>query len=248
MDKDFYFEVSRGSYKGFVAEHKFGHNEVVGTSWETLWNEGGLYAYPGSATTMTISSDDVNDTSAGTGARTVEIFGLDSDYTEISETVTLNGTSGVTTVNSYLRNFRMQVVTAGSGVQNAGIIYMGTGTITAGKPANVYALIDAELNQTLMSIWTVPAGVTAYIPEVYFSVGQGKELTGGLFARPENEVFQVKYVQHVFEMPEDKQFSIPLVFEEKTDIELRGKVDATTSAVAGGFEIVTVEHGTSANW
>lgn len=67
-------------------------------------------------------SDSVNDTAAGTGARTVFISGLDSNYDVISETVTLNGTSAVQTVRSYLRVNSFLIMSAGSGKTNAGSI------------------------------------------------------------------------------------------------------------------------------
>jgi hypothetical protein len=137
--ENFQLGVSSGDLSpSYKQVFKFGQNASVGNSIETIWLEGGLYVYPPSATTMTVSSSDVNDTSAGTGARTVLISGLDGSYNEISETITMNGQTPVTTSNSYLRVNRALVLTAGSGGVNAGIIYVGTGTVTSGVPANKY--------------------------------------------------------------------------------------------------------------
>jgi hypothetical protein len=82
---------------------------------ETIWAEGGLYSYLTAATVLKVSSSSVNDTSAGTGARTVELSGLDADYNEISELVTLNGQTPVNTTKLFLRINRMVVRSAGSG-------------------------------------------------------------------------------------------------------------------------------------
>lgn len=49
------------------------------------------------------STDDDGNPTSNTGAHTVLVEGLDENWEEISETVTLNGTSAVNTVNSYIR-------------------------------------------------------------------------------------------------------------------------------------------------
>ena len=149
---------------------KFGFNADIDDSLETIWSEGGLYSYLTSATVLKISSASTDDASAGTGARTITISGLDGSYNQISESVTLNGQTAVNTTNSFLRVFRMIVDTAGSGGQNAGKIYAGTGTVTSGVPANKYGVIDVGDNQTLMCFWTVPAGYTAYLHQIDISM------------------------------------------------------------------------------
>ena len=92
--------LTGGSVTSF---YKFGYNAAVSSTEETVWMQGGRYVWPTSASTMTISSADANDTSAGTGAQTVTINGLDANYAEISETVTMDGQIAATTTNSYLR-------------------------------------------------------------------------------------------------------------------------------------------------
>jgi len=236
--KDAMLEFAKGNVSGTSVIHNFGHNQAVGTSLETIWTEGGIYVYRTTATTMTISSDNANDTSAGTGARTVLVEGLDTNYDEISETLTMNGTSGVTSANSYLRVHKMTVKTAGSGGQNAGIIYLGTGTITAGKPAVVHGLIDTTLNQSLLGFYTIPNGKTGYIAQVFFSSGSQKASTAVLKVRPLGEVFQTKGHDHFFQDIFNIQYTAMLKFEEKSDIELRVEVDAGTAEMSGFFGLI----------
>ena len=207
---------------------KFGQNASVGNSVETIWLEGGLYAYPPSATTMTVSSSDANDTSAGTGARTIQISGLDGDYNEISETIILNGQTPVTTSNSYLRVNRALVLTAGSGGVNAGIIYVGTGTVTSGVPANKYTTINGDgTNQTLQAFWTVPAGYTAYIYQTNISTGTSSAtpavLKTLLVVRPFGGVFNTKEVITISNGNHLQDYSFPIKIEEKSDIEFRAE-------------------------
>jgi hypothetical protein len=91
----FELQISRGQVGWHEPVHKFGFNAAVGTGLETVWAEGGLYSYLGTASTLYISSSSTDDTGAGTGARTVTVSGLDNNFDEKIETVTLNGQAGV---------------------------------------------------------------------------------------------------------------------------------------------------------
>lgn len=227
--EDFQLGVSSGDLSpSYEQVYKFGQNASVGNSIETIWLEGGLYAYPPSATTMTVSSSDANDTSAGTGARTVLISGLDGSYNEISETITMNGQTPVTTSNSYLRVNRALVLTAGSGGANAGIIYVGTGTVTSGVPANKYTTINGDgTNQSLQAFWTVPAGYTAYIYQTNISTGTSSAtpaiLKTLLVVRPFGGVFNTKEIITLHEGNHLQDYSFPLKITEKSDIEFRAE-------------------------
>jgi hypothetical protein len=236
----FELQVAQGQIAYHEHIYKFGQNSVVGNSVETIWQQGGLYSYPPSATTMTVSSSNTNDTSAGTGARTVLISGLDGDYNEISETITLNGQTAVTTTNSFLRVNRAIVLTAGSGEANAGIIYVGTGTVTTGVPANVYTTINGDgTNQSLQAFWTVPANYNAYIYQTNISTGNSSNtpavLKTLLVARPHGGVFNTKEVIVLTDGNHLQNYSFPITLTEKTDIEFRaesssGSVDFDVSA------------------
>jgi hypothetical protein len=244
----FELQVARRQIAWHYNVHKFGFNSDVDDSLETVWAQGGLYSYLAAATQLSISSSSTADTSAGTGARTVTLFGLDADYNEISETVTLNGQTAVTSTNSYLRIYRMLVRSAGSGGQNAGVIYAGTGTVTSGVPANKYATIAIGDNQTLMALWTVPAGHTGYLLQTDVTVAttqNNKYCTVSLVARPYGEVFQVKDRFVKAESQTSLTYSVPLKFEEKTDIEYRAIGDSAGAdiAISAAFEIVYIWNG-----
>lgn len=247
----FELQVARGQIAYHESVYKFGNNPVVGNSVETLWSEGGLYSYLSAATVLKVSSDSTNDASAGTGARTVELFGLDGDYNEISETVTLNGQTAVNTTQSYLRINRMIVRSAGSGGANAGVLYAGTGTVTTGVPANIYATINGDgSNQTLMALWTVPAGYTAYLMQYDVSNGTTSNTPAVckllLVARPYGEVFQVKDVKSLTTgMHIENTLVIPVKFTEKTDIEARAVSSSASVSfdISSAFEIIYIKNG-----
>lgn len=109
-----------------------------------------------------IASASANDTSAGTGARTVRITYLDSSGNgPYTETVTLNGTSYVNTVATNICFIEQIVVkTAGSGGVNAGIITLKAAT---GGGGATIGTIAAGVNQTLWAHHYVPVGKTCNI-------------------------------------------------------------------------------------
>jgi hypothetical protein len=246
----FELQVKRGQIGWHEAIFKFGFNADVDDALETVWAQGGLYSYIETATVLKVSSSSTNDTSAGTGARTVTLFGLDANYAEVSETVTLNGQTAVNTTKTYIRINRMVVNTAGSGGQNAGVIYAGDGTVTSGVPAEKYATIAIGDNQTLMALWTVPADYTAYLlqKDVTAATAQNnKYATIHLVARPFGEVFQTKD-KHVLDNGVLHQtYTIPLKFTEKTDIEVRCIGDSASAdiAVSASLDIIYIRNGDS---
>ena len=247
----FYLQVARNQISFHKNIFKFGNNTSVGDSLETVWAEGGLYSYLTSASVLKVSSSSTADTSAGTGARTVELFGLDTNYDEINETVTLNGQTAVNTTKEYLRINRMVVRSAGTGGANAGVIYAGTGTVTTGVPANKYATIAIGDGQTLMALWTVPAGYTAYLFQTGLSAActtSNKLLNVRIVARPFGEVFQIKdkFGMGVGGETVRQVYQYPLKFEEKTDLEVRAIGDAGTAniQVSAGLDILYIKNET----
>jgi len=243
----FYLQVARNQISFHKSNFKFGFNADVDDSLETVWAQGGLYSYLASASVLKVSSSSTADTSAGTGARTVELFGLDTNYDEINETVTLNGQTAVNTTKEYLRINRMVVRSAGTGTQNAGVIYAGTGTVTTGVPANKYATIAIGDNQTVMALWTVPRGYTAYLLQTDITVAttqNNKYCTVHLVARPNGEVFQIKDKFVKSESSVHQTYTIPLKFEEKTDIEVRAIGDSAGAdiAISAGLDIIYIQN------
>jgi len=249
----FYLQVARKQIQFHENIFKFGNNTAVTDSLETIWAEGGLYSYITTATVLKVSSSSTADTSAGTGARTVELFGLDADYNEINETITLNGQTAVNTTKEYLRINRMIVRSAGSGGQNAGVIYAGTGTVTDGVPANKYATINGVQgsNQSLMSLWTVPSGYTAFLMHYDISNGTSTNTPAVckviLSIRPFGEVFQSKDVKSLTNgMHIEETFSFPIVITEKSDIEVRGVSSSASVSfdLSAAFEIIYIKNET----
>lgn len=236
----FELQVARGHIEGHKTLFKFGNNADINGSLETIWSQGGLYVYPAAAIQMKVSSSSTDDAALGTGARTVFVYGLDADYREITEVVTLNGQTEVLTTQSFLRVSRAYVITAGNGGTAAGTIYVGTGTVTAGVPATVYAVITLGENQTTMAVWTVPAKHTLYVHRGFFSAASNNAthyILGKFMVRPLGGVFRNAADVTANSNAVSYDFEIPLALPEKTDIEARAiALSGTNFFVTASFE------------
>jgi len=146
---------------------KTGRNRAIDTTTdpEDIWSGGGLYTgFPtaGVAETLSIVSTSTDDAAAGTGARTIRLTGLDANWLSQEETVTLNGTTPVLTTTLWQRCEFMTVLTAGSGVSNAGRISVKHSTTTA----NVFIDCDIGDNRSAVCAWTIPANKIAILAQI----------------------------------------------------------------------------------
>ena len=221
-NEPFELQVSRNQIAGHRAITVFGYNPDVDQTEVTVWPYPGIVSYPAVAAVVKVSSTSTLDTSGGTGARTVTIQGLDADYNEITEVVTMNGQTAVNTVNSYRRVNFASVTTVGSTLSAQGDIFFGIGTVTAGVPATVFNLIKFDYNNTVTGHYTVPAGYTAYLMQGNFSAGQDAGTTGvrgRLLTIDATGIRRTAAVVTVNNASIEYPFEFPIAIPEKTDIE-----------------------------
>jgi hypothetical protein len=229
----YFLQVSRGLVAGHKRIFKFGYNEEIQDVEETIWDVGGLYAYPSSAVTMTATS------SSGATDENVQVTmqGVDASYNELSETVTLNASGTATTTGSFLRVNRAFVA---SGTASAGNITIANGGTT-------YAYVSTLHQQTLMAIWTVPAGYTGYLFQVdttAFTVQNNKVATIRMITRELNGVFRTQQKFDLFQASYHQDIVCPQPILEKTDIEFRAIADSSNAdlRVSATFDIIYIEN------
>lgn len=225
-----YLDVARGSISNSKIVHKFGANFDIdqGTDPESVWTGGGVYPWASlsSAETIYCLSTDAGDTT------TLTIEGLDANYDEISETVTLTGTSAVTTINTFLRVFRMTY-----DARNVGTITART----VSASGTVVAQIDAGYAQTLMAVYTVPAGFTAYLVALDATIDGTKTCQMLMYHRLFGKPFRIA---HVAESDGHYRydFTAPLTVPEKTDIDIRiNEVSGNDARVTANFDLVLIK-------
>jgi len=228
---DWYQAVAEGEIPGHRMLHKFGHGTMTTTEC-SVWEDGTLYPWQTTATTMTATSDDAGDTLLGIGAKQITISGLDANYIEVQETVDMNGLGGATTTQSFIRVNRAWV----EGNQEAlGYIIIANGGTT-------YAIVNAGHGQTLMAVYTIPAGYTAYVLKGKASVGQGKEVTVDFYVRPFGNVFRVQHHFHLYENNYEYAFLARVPIPEKSDLDVRGAAATGTVDIGAAFDLLLVEN------
>jgi hypothetical protein len=151
---DWRYQVARNKIPNVSLVNVYGYQPVVSSTFIPLWENATTYTYPVSATQMLLYSSSASDTNVS-----VVINGLDTNFASLSETLVLtNGTTGVPTVNSYLRINSISI----TGTVNAvGTLVLGN----AGKTI-IYAQINAGVSKSQMSMYNVPTGYTFFLNRV----------------------------------------------------------------------------------
>jgi hypothetical protein len=225
-------QAAKGAYGRAI--YKFGFNSTISTDEETVWDAGGIYSYPTSAQSVTVVSSDAADDIDGTGAQKITIEGLDENWLPKTLEVDMDGTENTTVASTFMRVFRAYVSQAGSGEVNAGDISLSMGGTTV-------AQISQGQGQTLMAVYTVPAGFDAYITQWTFSSGassSNKYLDGRLIIRSNEGIVRTKSRATIQNTSFIKDLAVATKVNEKDDIEIRAVTSSGTDAVSGTFTVL----------
>ncbi|MCK5663669.1 MAG: hypothetical protein KAI17_09285, partial [Thiotrichaceae bacterium] len=176
------------------------------------------------------------------GARTIDVYGVDGSYDIAKETITLTGTTPAITTTAFLRIFRIKVLTAGSDHVNSGTIIA-----TASVSNTTQAQVEIEQGQTLMALYTVPAGQTAYMHRFYYSINKKTAISANirLFVKPFGGAWNLKSLLgagSTGDNSDDRDFKIPMPIAEKTDIRMTAIANVTGGDISAGYDMVLVEN------
>lgn len=201
--------------KDFV--HKFGSNPNISqnvslTNPEAIWDGSSPYPFPSNTgASIEIVSTDNGDN------QEIFIQGLDQNFDLQEATATLNGVTPVSVSGTWTRVFRSY------NTGNTDII----GSVSIRDSVTTtqsYAQILDGNNQTLMSIYTIPADCTGYLikykasafnPQSSSNIGYTLQLK----TREFDKVFRVQSITSVGTNHESvHNFPFPLKLEPKTDV------------------------------
>jgi len=242
MTEDFIVAVARGKVPGVTRFYKIGKNADVDTgASEDIISQGGTWAAPTTAEKVSIVSSSTNDNSNGTGLRTLTITGLDDTYAEISETITLNGTSAVLSVNKYWIVHRMIGSTAGSTSANVGTI---TCTSTAAN-SSIQQQMQPTENQSQSIVYQVPLGKSLLLYDWAISTASTGFTTGNLLIKPFGGVFNTRgntVVNGSGSTSDMYDFHIPLRLTEKTIVKVTATVSANNQSISATMQGIVIDN------
>lgn len=241
---DFKYEVALGRRQGATTWNKWGYNADIDIGTETVWSVGGTFTRMTTARTLSVVSTDTNDTSAGTGAQSIIIYGVDANWKSQTVVVTMNGTTPVVTAETWMGVNRMAIYAAGSGGVNAGTI-----TATATTDLTTQGEIPTGTGASQQAIFFVQADHQALMDWLYITLVKNSGgtqpvvtlkcwVTSGV-SGAKYEVFR-DYLNGAIEDHSQLLPSQPFVVGEKSVVEFQATTDQNNTEIALRFSLIEV--------
>lgn len=250
---DFSLDLARKHVDGKRAFFFFGRNPTVGTTYEDIVPFGGDITWLTAGTIIEVLSSNAADTSAGTGARSVEIHGLGIGGEDQEEIIDMNGTDAVQSVLKYTRVNRIHLQEVGTygGAHEGDITLRVTGAgatlaLMTGDEGAVNVSAQYGAGEGFGGHYSVPLGKVLYVSGITISVtaGANKTVDIHLYERegihiasaPFEPRRSLRFVTDV-EGKLEIRYKSYIKIKQLTDIWFRAKVNSGTAAVD-----VTLEH------
>jgi len=239
--RDFFLSVPAGRYPEYSSVNKFGRNsDIASGTTEDIWDGSALYSFP---TTAVITSMSQTANQAALVGGTIEIQGLDADWNAVTQEKDLDGTNTTTVVTldtPLIRVFRMKVL------ENV-ITDSPVRVHNAGETQD-YAIISIGNNQTLMAIYTVPNGKTAFVTQWYANLNPATNkdpttMNMRLWGR-DNDAGYERQLKHTLGLNPSgashflHSFAPYYKFTQKTDIYLDGTTVGKAADISAGFDLI----------
>lgn len=228
VSADWATQVGRGKVTGASVFNLFSFAPAQSTTQRTIWELGGTteYVFPASALTMTVVSSSATDT----GNAQVTITGLDSSYNVITDTLTLNGVTPVSTTKTFLRINSVVMSRPATGqTSNVGNITVANGGVT-------YGYITAAYGKSQAAVYTVPNGYNLYLYQIDSFNGSANgngyitldvKVTNNALTNPVTYTL----LQTNYQLFYGVTRTVPIVQSQKTDLRWRASVNSGTHAV-----------------
>ena len=231
--------ISAGLVDGWANVHKFGavpqmSQNTTGTIWDV---NDTLYPWAAFNTPgiLTISTTTSNGTiSTLDNGITVHVFGLDENFEEVDDTFVISGSTATGTV-SFKRVYRAYI---DGNIANQTQIRVSRG-------ATEILRINIGKSQTLMAIYTIPAGKTGYLLQGTTTCGANADATIDMFVRYFGQTsFRIGHTAEVAGVggQYQYQFGVPIKIPEKSDLDIRAEVRSNNARVTAAFDIILVDN------
>lgn len=229
----FELQVARDQIPGHSALHKFGAVPSMSINTTgTIWDINDTL-YPWSALTAA-STLTVDRASASDANKTITLQGLDANYNQISENVTLTNATGNATTQSFIRVYRAFMHNGSAA---------NVGNIDIKISTTIIARITAGKAQTLMGVYTVPAGYSLYLTQGVMSVQSGADATGNFFVRYGGEsAFRIAHTFEVASAEYFYAFHVPFKLPEKSDVDIRADLRSNNARITAAFDAYLIKN------
>ncbi|MBN1549062.1 hypothetical protein JW872_00150 [Candidatus Babeliales bacterium] len=247
ISNDFRCDTGLGLISGKESNYKFAHYESLTTSFADIWTNGGTYPWPTTASRVRVAAGgNAADTAGGANAQKIMVVGLDNNFNPISEEITLAGaTESSYTTQSFRRIYRAYITSVGTyGATNAGII-----TIQNETPATlaVIGFSGIGFGQTLMSMYTVPAGKTMFLSQANAYVASSKTARL-IFWKRENAgntsspIGAKRIMLEAYGVQGSANFATQIRIPEKTDVWWSGIAEAAGTEVSVDYNFILADN------
>jgi len=209
--EDSKLNVSRGLVQDAEVRNINGYQVAGDTTLRALWEFAATdYVFPTSAITMTVTSANTSD-----DGKSLLIKGLDDNYLEITDTVTITGGGDV---NTNIPFFRINDIMLLTGTINVGLITVQN----TGKTVK-YGGIRAGDGRNQASIFTVPADHCFYLYRIEAFSNDSSSAKPANFRNyvrnASGQEYNTKRITFFNSMSIQRR--LPLKYDEKTDIEFQ---------------------------
>lgn len=187
VEPDWQVAVTLGMVQGARGVSVIGHagNVQSANTPHDIWDTPTLRPFLYSPVAFEILSSSASDTAAGTGARTVVVTTLDGSFNEVTQVVTLNGTTPVALTGTHIRVNFMIVLTVGTAATNVATsgINVGDITVRVSGGGSTQGFIGADIGIMRNGFFTVPAAKTFIATNLLINVNRAAA-SGGTASMP----------------------------------------------------------------
>lgn len=230
---DWYLDVAKGKIPGCSVVFIAGVNRGVAINTQaSVWPVGGLYpwtAWNGGAAKLYFASSSASDT-----AVTILVDGLDANFVKQTEIVTLNGTTAVATTKDFYRLNSLVNIGNKAVVADVNVRYGSAAGTVIGQ-------LTAKSQMSRQSIYTVPAGYTAFSLYGDFSTKGTDTAEVQAYWRLYGGVFFMVYSSQV-SGPYTAAPRIPGAIPEKTDIDNRVDYGTNNLTVNSNQQLLLIDN------
>jgi hypothetical protein len=228
--------ISANRVLGTDSVHKFGavpamSQGATGTIWDKNdtpypWS---AFDTPGILTVQTTTAN--GSASTADSGKSITIIGLDENFLPTQETIAVSGSTGTGT-QTFARVYR--AYTSDTNAAQFRVSRDGTEVLR----------VSIGKSQTLMAIYTVPAGKVGFLIKGTASVQDGADATVDMFVRYSGSgPFRIGHSlevsgaggQYLYE------FAAPPRLPEKTDIDIEATVRSNNARITGAFDIILLD-------